>query len=328
MATPSQGGTEQSELEDYFSKNRIEYYYELENEQYAWDVIKTMQAKAGRYSGKEPQVQFDEADLDPMDLDETLYFLEAGVSFEHYDPIKSEGKHESYFATLTVDRNSTDGLIYETDLMNAYEHFLDESNNNIPTGKNVLVVNAYYTRVASNEVEVEMEIYYSESVKGTALSASDDWKPIMDWGYCTSSVTYDAQSRLDNLIGWYGPHGWNGSTSNSSGGTAIACPSGVGYWSNVDTEFWNPGTWSSANQNWGGNTLGSSIPWVGYTTDCIDDTQMEELLHDHFLMIDEELPAGMKYVDYQIFDWGVLGTTGNMAAQLTFAEYNCSTLPW
>lgn len=271
-----------------------------------------------------------------VNIQEAIYYIEATLNYDFHRSIKGETDFESLTDNVQLTVNS-DGTIDAAQLDYGYNHFLTSINNHTPSDptKTILVSNIWVSEVNEVGAVFQLETTYSTSMPIVEpLSINDDWWPMFQAGKCDGTmVGKDAADRLEELYNWYTPQGWNGSSSNSSGGMEIACApnSSLGTWTNVSYESYTPESFSNSNLN-------GAYPWQGCETECIDDIGMESLLHDGFICINANLQPSENFISvsyYYLSFWTACfgqqtspPTSGGHFFNLKKGELVCGPLPW
>lgn len=272
--------------------------------------------------------------LPNMRPDETIYFTEATLNFDHYRAYHSQINFENHLAQKTLSLNSS-GEINGVDVTTLYDYFSDEISNNIPNGKEVLIADVWISDLSEDQAVFEMEITYSETspFELDPLSLDDDWHPIAQDGKCDNTMLgKDAADRLEQLYNWYTPSGWNGSSTNSIGGWETGCATNTS------------GTWSGIHsfEYFGGNAPGTSqsqyfFPFNGCLEPCWTEVDMEDNLVDGFTHMALQIPSQSDFIRCTMVSevhgtGGCPGAPGTNAAgihifNVKYGVHTCGQLP-
>jgi len=303
--------------------NRIESHLKVDTD----GALKTMATlkslSKGFYTDKNPTpLSFG---LDPMTIEESIYYVEALLNYDHFREYHSQVEFETHRTSKLLPLNSN-GKVEEDDLVAAYDYFSEEIDENIPSGKQVLVSNVWVSDLSEEDAVFQLEVTYSET-SGTViqpLGSNDNWFAYDQTGKCDySQAGKDAADRLETLVNWYTPTGWNGSSSSSNGGWVTTCGANTnGFWTNVS----GTGALGSAN---------NPNPWYGCSNECLGETQLESYLQWFFYTFWSGWTVGDDIFIYATWDSNALGNVGgncsNAGRHVAVSwqgVLNCGSLPW
>lgn len=283
-----------------------------------------------------PSDDFEPVSLDNLTPSQFIYNLEATLNNDLYrihngltDFSRVKG---SIPVSYSIDNSEI--KIDESVLVATYQSVHQEiTNSNEVTSPRF--VNAWMVLNEMDNLFLEYEITYANNISSPDISLTneDSWWSHDALGKCSpsvpSTVGLDVTDRLQNLINWYGFHGWNGSSSNSTGGMAVGCSgSYTGTWGNLTYPWYFD---QDADPN--------IFPWEGCYLECMNQNDIENEMASYFsaynflaghVMIIEYSAPNTQYLLHQNLCQNLPNVNiGYHQVNFTLGDFSCTpALPW